>query len=115
VFYDSKLYHPRGRCYMTYRVEEYMCMAKKGTPGDVDGLFLQLNEQADLPLTKIIDYCVGLVKTDEGIARIKHYLFYGTQMQRNYATLFFARRNDWNPVNRAYARGLIDYKQAYSR
>jgi hypothetical protein len=74
-----------------------------------------LHEKVDLPTTKILDYYLGTVGTPEGIGRIEHYLFHGTQMQRNYSTLFFARRNDWSLVNKAYSMGLIDHVQAYSR
>lgn len=100
---------------MIKRLEKFRPIALRGTGEDVEYLFSQLNEHADIPLTKIIDYCIGLVTTLEGIDVIKKYLYYGTQMQRNYATLFFARRNDWDLVNKAYSQGLIDYKQAYSR
>jgi len=100
---------------MINRLEKFRPIAERGTGEDVDHLFGKLDEKADIPLTKIIDYCIGLVNTTEGITRIQTYLFHGTQMQRNYATLFFARRNDWDIVNRAYAAGLVDYKQAYSR
>ena len=72
-------------------------------------------ETADLPTTRAIDRYLGEVCLADGIDTIRHYLFHGSQIQRNYCTLFFARRNDWNIVNAAYARGLIDAKQAYSR
>jgi hypothetical protein len=97
------------------RLEHFVSLAKVGTAQNVDLLISGLNETADIPTTKVIDFCLGLVVKDEGIDRIEHYLFNGTQMQRNYCTLFFARRNDWNIVNKAYKMGLIDYLQAYSR
>ncbi|MBN2444382.1 MAG: hypothetical protein JXJ04_23670 [Spirochaetales bacterium] len=100
---------------MQDRLKHFSQIARRGTIEDVDILFSQLNEHADIPLTKIIDLCIGLVKSEEGLERIQYYLFSGTQMQRNYATLCFARRNDWDLVNKAYRLGLIDYIQAYSR
>jgi hypothetical protein len=51
----------------------------------------------------------------EGTARIEHYLFHGTQMQRNYCTLFFVRKDEWKVVKKAYAMGLIDRAQAFSK
>lgn len=88
---------------------------RSGSAYDVDAVLQLLNNETDLPTTKLIDFYLGCVSNDEGISRMEYYLFNGTQIQRNYCTLFFARRNDWILVNRAYKAGLIDYKQAYSR
>ncbi len=88
--------------------------ALKGSPSDIEVIMEALNE-ADLPVTRIVDFCLSQVTNPLGIDRIAHYLFHGTQIQRNYATLFFARRNDWNMVNEAYAAGSIDKIQAFSR
>jgi DNA-binding MarR family transcriptional regulator len=90
-------------------------LCRRGSAGDIDHLMSFLDETTDLPTTKIIDYHLGTVDNVEGFRRIEHYLFNGSQMQRNYCTLFFARRNEWRIVNRAYDMGLIDYVQAYSR
>jgi hypothetical protein len=87
----------------------------RGRAGDIDAVVSMLNADVDLPTTKAIDRYLGEVTTRRGIRRLKHYLFHGTQMQRNYCTLFFARRNDWAYVNRAFEKGLIDAIQAYSR
>jgi DNA-binding MarR family transcriptional regulator len=90
-------------------------LCRRGSAADIDRLMSFLDERTDLPTTKIIDYHLGTVDNVEGFRRIEHYLFNGTQMQRNYCTLFFARRNEWRIVNRAYDMGLIDHVQAYSR
>jgi DNA-binding MarR family transcriptional regulator len=100
---------------ITERGKDIRERCKRGSAPDIDRVLSLLHEKADLPTTKIIDYYLGTVRSEEGTARIKHYLFHGTQMQRNYATLFFARRNDWPLVNQAHSMGLIDYAQAYSR
>jgi hypothetical protein len=97
------------------RLEYYKKLALEGTVDNVNLLISKLDHTADIPTTKVIDYCLGFVENPEGIERLKHFLFHGSQMQRNYCTLYFARRNEWEVVNRAYKQGLIDYKQAYSR
>lgn len=68
-----------------------------------------------LSTTRIVDYALSLVENDAGIARIEFYLFNGTQIQRNYCSLFFNRRGDWPVVKQAYEQGLIDEIQAYAR
>jgi hypothetical protein len=55
------------------------------------------------------------VKTDEGADRIRHYLFQGAQIQRNYAALYFKRRDEMAPLHEAVAQGKIDEIQAYMR
>ncbi len=86
-----------------------------GTVKEIDWVLGLLTDSVDLPTTKAIDLYLGQVTADEGIRRIEFYLFNGTQIQRNYCTLFFARRNEWSVVNKAYSEGLIDWAQAYSR
>lgn len=97
------------------RSSEIRKLCRRGSAGDIDRLMSFLDENTDLPTTKIIDYHLGTVDNVEGFRRIEYYLFSGTQMQRNYCTLFFARRNEWRIVNRAFEMGLIDSIQAYSR
>lgn len=81
----------------------------------VDKLMESLNPQVTLIETKMIDFYLGLMDSKESISQVEFYLFHGTQIQRNYSTLFLARKNIWRPINAAYEKGLIDYKQAYSR
>ena len=88
--------------------------ALRGNPSDIESI-MSLLEEADLPTTKIIDFHLSKVINTRGIEEIAHFLFHGSQIQRNYCTLFFARRNEWDLVNKAYQEGLIDWKQAYSR
>ena len=87
----------------------------RGSGPDIDRVLALLGPEVDLPTTRAVDFYLGLVENPEGIARIEHHLFHGTLIQRNYCTLFFSRRNDWDLVNRAYGLGLIDRIQAYSR
>ena len=65
--------------------------------------------------SKIIDYSLSFVKSDDGLSRMEYYLFNGTQMQRNYCTLFFNRKGAWPIVKLAFEKGLIDATQAFSR
>jgi hypothetical protein len=90
-------------------------LCEKGFGDDIDRVLAVLNEKADLPTTKVVDFYLGTVTNLEGIDRIEYYLFNGTQMQRNYCTLYFSRNNAWQIVNKAFNLGLIDYIQAYSR
>lgn len=87
----------------------------RGTAADIDSVIALLNDQVDLPTTKAIDLYLGYVETAEGRDRIAFHVFHGTQIQRNYGILYFARRNEWDIVNEAYRLGLVDWKQAYSR
>lgn len=100
---------------ITKNAIEIKKLCEKGNKEDISKVMSYLNEDVDLPTTKIVDYYLGTVKNCEGIDCIEYFLFNGTQIQRNYCTLFFARRNDWILVNKAYNLGLIDYIQAYSR
>jgi hypothetical protein len=87
----------------------------EGHTENIDQVLAQLSDTVDLPTTRAVDLYLGMVTNKSGIKQIEHYLFNGTRIQRNYCTLFFARRNDWHLVNRAYQLGLIDKIQAYSR
>jgi hypothetical protein len=92
-----------------------MDLAKRGTKADVDLIMKELHPDMTLADSKFIDYALGLTEFEEGIATIKEYLFNGTQIQRNYCTLFFNRRGDWATVKLAFQMGLIDEIQAYSK
>ena len=100
---------------ITEKCIEIKTHCERGTKEDIENVLSNLNDEVDLPTTKIVDYYLGTVKNSEGIACIEYFLFNGTQIQRNYCTLYFARKNEWDIVNKAYCLGLIDYAQAYSR
>ena len=99
-------------------LEYYMVLAANGTKNDIDLIMQDLNGDMTLVDSKFIDYALSLVKSPEGVARMVEYLFKGTQIQRNYCTLFLNRRcekGDWDLVKKAYAMCLIDERQAFSR
>jgi len=89
--------------------------ARNGTVTDVDYLMDHLSSKSSLVMTRFIDFALGNVETREGIERIHYYLFNGTQIQRNYASLFFNRRGDWEIVLEAFRQGKIDEIQAFAR
>ena len=89
--------------------------AKEGTAASVGGIISCLHPQMSLAESKCIDYALSHVESAEGVAAMEQTLFHGTQIQRNYCALFFARRGDYDVVRRAYDRGLIDARQAFSR
>ena len=89
--------------------------ALNGDPADVDDIMSELTYEADLVMTRKIDFALSLVTTDRGIERMKHYLFNGILIQRNYACLYLNRIDEWEPVKEAFKQGLIDEIQAYAR
>jgi DNA-binding MarR family transcriptional regulator len=100
---------------ITEKGAEIRFLCTKGSSEDIDQVLTILNEGADIPTTKLVDYYLGTVDNLEGIRRIEYYLFNGSQIQRNFCTLYFARKNEWSIVNKAFKMGLIDSVQAYSR
>lgn len=86
-----------------------------GNAEDIDFIMSYLNSETNLVTTRFIDFAISLVENKAGIDQIQHYLFNGTQIQRNYACLFFNRHGEWPLVKEAFQKGLIDAIQAYSR
>ena len=97
------------------RLQYYIKLANEGTKASVEKLLGHLNLDITIAESKFIDYALGLVKTEAGEKVIKEYLFKGTQIQRNYCTLYFGRRGEYLIVRQAYDAGLVDAKQAFSR
>lgn len=93
----------------------YIRLAKTGTRDSVDEIMRHLNKSISIGESKFIDYALGLVETVAGIASMEHYLFHGTQMQRNYCALYFGRLGEYSIVRKAFELGLVDEKQAFSR
>lgn len=89
--------------------------AVNGSSADVDYIMDNLTVDSTFAMTRYVDFALSLVEKSEGIERIKYYLFNGTLIQRNYASLFLNRLGEWEPVKQAYEQGLIDETQAYSR
>lgn len=98
-----------------YTLEQYIELAKHGTKASIGNIMQDLNKKSTLAQTKFIDYALSHVESEEGIDVMKHYLFHGTQMQRNYAALYFGRLGEYLIVRQAYDLGLLDAKQAFSR
>jgi hypothetical protein len=57
------------------------------------------------------------VQTSHGQERIRHYLFEGTERQREYAALYFKRiGGKGRPLlAEAFHQGKIDYAQAFAK
>ena len=76
-------------------LKDYIPMAKSGTPADIDAIMSDTTMEMSIAVSKIIDYSLSFVESEPGLERMAYYLFNGTQIQRNYCTLFFNRRGDW--------------------
>jgi HEAT repeat protein len=97
------------------RYEQLVALAQTGTPHAVDTLMRVLVADDGMATSRLIDYALGLVDTREGHERLRHYLFEGTPQQRNYAALYFKRRNVTYYLEEAVSAGAIDAVQAFSR
>ena len=89
--------------------------AQSGKISDIDFLMENLEKCNSFIQSKMIDYALGKVSTPEGRERIKHFLFDGSKIQRNYAALYFKRLGRTEVIDEAYQQGCIDDIQAYSR
>ena len=96
-------------------LEQITRLATTGTPAAVDTLMQLLISHDDVASSKLIDYALGLIETASGSARLKHYLFYGESVQRNFAALYFKRLGAERLLAQAFTLGLIDYHQGYAR
>jgi hypothetical protein len=99
----------------TGQLKELIDKGQNGNQNDVDYIFGKLTVDSTFAMTRYVDFALSLVAKSEGIERIKYYLFNGTLIQRNYASLFLNRLGEWEPVKKAYEQGLIDEIQAYCR
>jgi hypothetical protein len=114
VFYkEQKMYFEIER--FTGKLRELIELALKGGADNIDQIFSHLNKEADLKLTRYVDFALSVVENEEGIERMEYYLFNGTLIQRNYASLFFNRNGDYDLIDKANKMGLIDDLQAYVR
>ena len=99
----------------TGKLKELTERASSGSAEDVSYIINHLTPDVTLAMTKFVDYSLGLVENEDGIRQIEFYLHQGTQIQRNYCSLFFNRRGDWAIVKKAYQEGAIDEIQAFAR
>jgi hypothetical protein len=70
--------------------------AEMGTVKDVDYIMSHLSTESSLAVTRFVDFALSLVTNSEGFDRIKFYLFKGTLIQRNYASLYFNQFGNGN-------------------
>lgn len=96
-------------------LQHYIRLAKEGTKASIDKIMKNLNADMTLAESKFIDFALGHIDSDEGFKIMEYYLFHGTQIQRNYCTLYFGRLGEYLIIRKAYDEGLIDAKQAFSR
>lgn len=89
--------------------------AHAGTSSDIDFMMENLHINQSFLNCKLIDHALGLVSTEEGRNRIKHFLFNGSPIQRNYAALYFKRLGISPVIKEAVGQGVIDEIQGYSR
>lgn len=123
---DEKPGNVRGKCNdkrklqmtsykFTGELGELIEKAEHGSESDVDYIMSHLTQDSSLAMTRYVDYALGLVENPNGIKRLEHYLFNGTVIQRNYSSLFFNRRLDYDIIRRAFKEGRIDEIQAFAR
>jgi hypothetical protein len=96
-------------------LQYYIILAKKGTKDSISKIMQNLNENMTIAESKFIDFALSHIDNDEGNKVMEYYLFHGTQIQRNYCTLYFGRLGEYLIIREAYNKGLIDAKQAFSR
>lgn len=99
----------------TGELKELVATGISGMPCDIDFIMKKLNDNPSFAITRFVDYSLSLVDSEQGIERIEYYLFNGSLIQRNYASLYFNRIGDWDIIKRAYEKGLIDEIQAFVR
>ncbi|SDL20740.1 hypothetical protein [Kriegella aquimaris] len=97
------------------KLGELIERAERGNEEDVDYVISHLTDDSTLAMTRYVDFALSLVVNRKGILRLEYYLFNGTLIQRNYCCLFFNRRLDYDLVDQAFRKGLIDEIQAFSR
>jgi hypothetical protein len=97
------------------RMNDYVAIGRSGKSADVDQLMLVLLVQQDLATTKLVDYALSLVKTWEGSRQLRHYLYNGELIQRNFAALYFKRLGQVDLLEEAVALGKIDDVQAFAK
>ena len=96
-------------------LQELIDKAEIGEVIDVDFIMSHLTTDSTFELTRYVDFALSLVNNANGITRIEYYLFNGSLIQRNYSSLFFNRRYDYDVVMKAFSQGLIDEIQAFAR
>ncbi len=96
------------------RYDHFRALGLSGAAHDVDVLMHALLTHGDFATSRLVDFALGLVETREGDGRLRHYLFHGAPIQRNYAALYFKRRGRVALLDEAVRQGVIDGVQAYA-
>ena len=96
-------------------LQELIDKAQIGSKEDVDLIMSYLTNKSSLAMTRYVDFALSLVVNPIGFEQIKYYLFNGTLIQRNYASLYLNRLGEWEIVKEAFKQGLIDEIQAFAR
>lgn len=96
------------------RFDRFLALGGSGEPADVDVIMRALVDEPDFTTTRLVDFALSQVSARPAVARIQHYLFNGEAIQRNYAALYFKRREFHSLLEEAFALGLIDEVQAFS-
>lgn len=96
-------------------LEIWVRFAVQGTKGSIEKIMENLNKNMTLKESRELDFALSHVDTKEGFQTVEFYLFHGTQIQRNYAALYFGRLHEYVILRKAYDFGLIDEIQAFSR
>ncbi len=105
----------RNHTNITFTSAELEKIARSGRVSDIDFLMENLDTSQSFLQCKVIDYALGCVVSEEGRGRIRHFLFNGSRIQRNYAALYFKRLGMGPVIEEAVREGCIDEIQAYSR
>jgi hypothetical protein len=98
-----------------YRYDEFIARGSSGKKEDVDVLMQELVVRDDLATSRLVDFALSRVITKEGRERIKYYLFNGSQVQSNYAALYFKIKGLIYFLDEAVSLGKIDREQAYAK
>lgn len=96
-------------------LQELIDKAQIGNKEDVEFIMSYLTSESSLAMTRYVDFALSLVVNPSGLEQIKYYLFKGTLIQRNYASLYLNRLGEWEIVKEAFKEGLIDEIQAFAR
>ncbi|MEI7826152.1 MAG: toll/interleukin-1 receptor domain-containing protein [Chlorobiaceae bacterium] len=100
------------------RYDQFVALGRSGKAKNVDYMMEALSNDNGIGTAKLVDFALGLIATDEGERQIRHYLFNGNTMQRNYAALYFKRKvgaTSSATLTDAHREGKIDALQAFSK
>ena len=98
----------------TGRYDHFRALGLSGAAHAVDALMHALCAHDDLATSRLVDFAQGLVDTRDGAARLRHYLFHGAPIQRNYAALYLKRRGRVALLDEAVQQGKIDAVQGFA-